>query len=71
MHIQIISESQFYNASFLLGLLLKSDSYGKSYFGHVFGILDFSERIYKFPVNLSFMMHLACWGFLVTCVKNT
>ena len=51
--IQIFGESQFYNASLWLGLLLKCDYLEKMYFEHVFGIMDSSERKNNFPVNLS------------------
>ena len=35
----------------------------KSYFGHLFGILDFSGRIYKSSVNLSMFLHYCfCLG---------
>ena len=55
MHIQILGESQFCNAFCLLGPLLKNMmAYIKSHFGHLFDILDFSERICKVSVNLSF-----------------
>ena len=33
-------------------------AYRKSDFEHLFGILDFSGRIYKFSVNLSFIMRI-------------
>ena len=37
-------------------------AYRKLYFAHVFGIGDFSERIFKFSVNLIFIMHLLYWA---------
>ena len=33
-------------------------AYRKSYFGHLFGMLDFGKYVYTFLVNLSLLMHL-------------
>ena len=52
-HMQIFGESQFCNAHFLLGFAGKYDGLQKLTFWASVGILDFSERIYKFSVNLS------------------
>ena len=36
----------------------------KSYVWHLLGILDISDRIYKFSMNLSFRMHILYSGLL-------
>ena len=58
MHIQIFGESQFGKSNFSIGACAKNTmAYIKSHFGHRFHNFDFSERTYKFPVNLSFVIH--------------
>ena len=54
-HIQIVGESLFCNAYFLLGLLLRNMmAYRKSHSGHLFDILDFSgaSQFWKFIFSI-------------------
>ena len=66
---QPLNESQFDNASFLLGRLLKSDGLRRAIFWHLSRVSDFSECMYTISVNISFTMHLFfygdfCWNVL-------
>ena len=61
---QISGESHVDNVYVLLGLLLKNGGLQKKlYVGPLFGILDISERICKFPVKFSLIMYIFYWGF--------
>ena len=76
--VHFFGESHFCNASFLLGLLSKYDCLGKNnILGMCFGILDVSERIYTFAVNLSILLELLlkcdCFGKIIfwVCVWDS
>ena len=47
---------------FYLGCYINMLFYRQSYFGHLFGILDFNERMYILWVNLSCIMHFFLGG---------
>ena len=63
LHFRLQSFRQMVDSCYLILIFSVMLAYRKLHFEHMFGIVDFSERINNFSMNFSFIRPIFYWGF--------